>query len=252
MDNREESPSWLPDGAARPATDETVTQSPVTPSSSDNGSRDSFGYGQDGLYRDERGEGGRYHGGGPAYDPGSRSEKWYGSDASHPAQGSPTGSPYPPPNMTQPDVGGAPRRSARTAVYSTGTTAPKQAQPQPRRANLTIARFEPWSVMKFSFLMSLVAWLVLFVAVALLYFFLSQIGVFSSLQHTLSSVTSSQSSSGVQLSHYVSASKVLGYTMLFGAINVVIITTLSTVGAVIYNLVTRLGAGIEVTLRESN
>ena len=54
--------------------------------------------------------------------------------------------------------------------------------------------------MKFSFLMSLVAWVVLFVAVAFLYFVLSSLGVFSSLQHTLGSVTSSSGSSGVNLS----------------------------------------------------
>ena len=50
--------------------------------------------------------------------------------------------------------------------------------------------------MKFSFLMSLVAWVVLFVAVAFLYFVLSSLGVFTSIEHTLASVTSSSGSSG--------------------------------------------------------
>jgi hypothetical protein len=121
-----------------------------------------------------------------------------------------------------------------------------------RRANLVVARFEPWSVMKFSFLMSLVAWVMLFVAVALLYYTLSGIGVFAALQRTLESVTSSQTSSGVDLSKWTSASRVLGYTMLIGAVNIVLITALSTVGAMIYNLVTHLGGGIEVTLKETD
>jgi hypothetical protein len=107
-------------------------------------------------------------------------------------------------------------------------------------------------VMKFSFLMSLVAWVVLFVAVAFLYFVLSSLGVFTSIQHTLTSVTSSSGSTGTQLSHWFSASRVLGYTMLLGAVNIVLITALSTVGAMIYNLVTHLGGGIEVTLRETD
>ena len=123
---------------------------------------------------------------------------------------------------------------------------------QRRRANLVVARLEPWSVMKFSFLMSLVAWVVLFVAVALLYFLLSSLGVFSSIQSTLSGVTSSQGSSGFNLASYLSASKVLGYTMLLGAVNIVLITALSTLGAMIYNVVTHLGGGIEVTLRETD
>lgn len=121
-----------------------------------------------------------------------------------------------------------------------------------RRADLVVARLEPWSVMKFSFLMSLVAWVVLFVAVAFLYFTLSGLGVFSSIEHTLSSVTSSNNSAGMNLNHWFSASRILGYTMLLGAVNIILITALCTVGSMIYNLVTHLGGGIEVTLRETD
>lgn len=121
-----------------------------------------------------------------------------------------------------------------------------------RRADLVVARLEPWSVMKFSFLMSLVAWVVLFVAVAFLYFTLSGLGVFTSIEHTLTSVTSSSSSSGMNLDRWFSASRILGYTMLLGAVNIILITALCTVGSMIYNLVTHLGGGIEVTLRETD
>jgi hypothetical protein len=143
------------------------------------------------------------------------------------------------------------------AATATATQVPK-ARPkvskvtQARRANLVIARLEPWSVMKFSFLMSLVAWVVLFVAVTLLYYALSGLGVFAALQRTLSSVTSSQNSSGVDLAAWTSASRVLGYTMLAGAVDIILITVLSTIGAMIYNLVTHLGGGIEVTLKETD
>jgi hypothetical protein len=122
-----------------------------------------------------------------------------------------------------------------------------------RRADLVISRLEPWSVMKFSFLMSLVAWVVLFVAVAFLYFVLSSLGVFTSIEHTLGSVTSSSgSAAGSSISHWFAASRILGYTMLLGAVNIVLITALSTIGSMIYNLVTHLGGGIEVTLRETD
>jgi len=120
-----------------------------------------------------------------------------------------------------------------------------------RRANLTLTRLEPWSVMKFSFLMSLVAWLVLFVAVAVLYYALAAVGVFTAIEHTVSNVTSSKGSTGTSISHWLSASRVLGYTMLLGAVNVVLITALATIGSMIYNIVTKLGGGIEVTLEES-
>jgi Transmembrane domain of unknown function (DUF3566) len=143
--------------------------------------------------------------------------------------------------------------SGASAGASAAVGAKAGTQTPARRADLVISRLEPWSVMKFSFLMSLVAWVVLFVAVAFLYFVLSSLGVFMSIEHTLGSVTSSSgSSAGSSISHWFAASRILGYTMLLGAVNIVLITALSTIGSMIYNLVTHLGGGIEVTLRETD
>jgi hypothetical protein len=143
--------------------------------------------------------------------------------------------------------------SGAAAGTSAAVGARAGSQAPARRADLVISRLEPWSVMKFSFLMSLVAWVVLFVAVAFLYFVLSSLGVFTSIEHTLGSVTSSSgSSAGSSISHWFAASRILGYTMLLGAVNIVLITALSTIGSMIYNLVTHLGGGIEVTLRETD
>ncbi|MGH3158259.1 MAG: DUF3566 domain-containing protein [Streptosporangiaceae bacterium] len=121
-----------------------------------------------------------------------------------------------------------------------------------RQAQLTVGRIEPWSVMKFSFVISLVAFIVLFVAVAVLYAALSGLGVFSALQHSVSNITSSQGSNGFNLMTYLSASRVLGYTGLLGAINVVLITALCTVGSVLYNITANLAGGVEITLKESD
>ncbi len=139
---------------------------------------------------------------------------------------------------------------------------PPQAPPRPatpkgesqrpaRQAHLTVARVEPWSVMKLSFVLSLVAFVVLFVAVSVLYGTLSALGVFESLQRVVSSVTSSQDSTGVNAARWFSASKVLGVTALLGTFNIFLITAMSTIGAVVYNLISRLVGGVEVTLRET-
>jgi hypothetical protein len=124
-------------------------------------------------------------------------------------------------------------------------------KPAKRQAMLTLARVEPWSVMKFSFVASVVAFIILFVAVAVLYMVLSALGVFDSLQHTVSSITGAQGTSGTDISHYYSASVVLGYTAMLGALNIVLITAMSTVGSVVYNLIAKTIGGIEVTLRET-
>jgi len=137
---------------------------------------------------------------------------------------------------TEPARGKPPKRSARR---------------QARQAHLTVARVEPWSVMKFSFVMSLVAFVILFVAVSVIYGTLSALGVFESLQRVVQSVTSSQDSSGVNAAKWFTASKVLGYTGLLGSLNIVLITAMATIGAVIYNLTSRLIGGVEVTLRET-
>jgi cell division protein FtsL len=121
-----------------------------------------------------------------------------------------------------------------------------------RQAMLTLSRVEPWSVMKFSFLASVVAFIILFVAVAVLYMVLSLLGVFDSLQHTVSTLTSSKNAVGTNISHYYSASLILGYTAMLGALNIVLITAMSTVGSVIYNLIAKTVGGIEVTLRETD
>ena len=156
---------------------------------------------------------------------------------------------YPPPPVKQPR---RPRVKPTLRSPLRRRRRSRRAARGGRQAQLTLARLEPWSVMKFSFVISLVAFIVLFVAVAVLYAVLSGLGVFDALQRTIESITSSQSSSGFNLHNYLSASRVLGYTGLLGAINVVLITALSTVGSVLYNITADLAGGIEVTLKESD
>jgi hypothetical protein len=146
-----------------------------------------------------------------------------------------------------------PERPAPAAPVDPPRSTPLQTAPKRsvRQAHLTVARIEPWSVMKFSFVVSLVAFVILFVAVSVLYGVLSGVGVFDSLQRVVSSVTSSQGSTGVNAKAWFSASRVLGYTALLGSLNIVLITAMSTIGSVIYNLTSRLVGGVEVTLRET-
>jgi Transmembrane domain of unknown function (DUF3566) len=234
---------------------------PADPFGTDTGSAghepaDPLTYGQDGSYVYEQPSHYEYrqH---SAYGTSYLAESGYDDGVSQPEAGEPQVPPYPAELPSQSATAGA-----ATATKSGLAGAAYRALPKPRvksqpgksarRANLVIARFEPWSVMKFSFLMSLVAWVVLFVAVAIVYYALSGLGVFAAIQRTLQSVTSSQQSAGVSLSQWMSASRVLGYTMLIGALNIVVITALSTVGAMIYNLVTHLGGGVEVTLKETD
>jgi hypothetical protein len=169
------------------------------------------------------------------------------TEKTRPGQAGPTAGsrvpPSPPPRVSRPQA---------TRPQATRPQA-MPARSQPRRAQLTLERLEPWSVMKFSFLISLVCWVILFVVVAVLYFTLSKLGVLHAIEKNWSLVTTNKSSHGAStLKAWLSASRILGYTMLIGAVNVVLMTALATIGAVLYNLIAALTGGIEVTLKESD
>ncbi|TMR25833.1 DUF3566 domain-containing protein [Actinomadura geliboluensis] len=144
------------------------------------------------------------------------------------------------------------RPAASTSVAPANSAKPANGKPA-RKAQLQLARLEPWSVMKFSFVMSLVCFVVLLVAVIVLYTILSGLGVFDAISDTINSLTKEQgeTTGSVDAGSWFSFFRVFGYTVLVGALNVMLITALSTVGSVIYNLAADLVGGVEVTLKEA-
>ncbi|GGQ00430.1 hypothetical protein BKA00_005554 [Actinomadura coerulea] len=141
-----------------------------------------------------------------------------------------------------------------STAMTPANAASKSAPGKPaRKAQLQLARLEPWSVMKFSFVMSLVCFVVLLVAVVVLYVILSGLGVFDAISDTVNSLTKEQgeTTGSVDAGSWFSFVRVFGYTVLVGALNVLLITALSTVGSVIYNLAADLVGGVEVTLKEA-
>ncbi|MCW2913067.1 MAG: hypothetical protein JWN52_1135 [Actinomycetia bacterium] len=124
----------------------------------------------------------------------------------------------------------------------------------PRKAHLQVSRFEPWSVMKFSFVMSLVCFIVLLVAVVVIYMVLSGLGVFDQIVQTINELTqdkNSTKSSSFDAASWFSFTRIFGYAALVGALNVLLITALATVWSVIYNIAADFVGGVEVTLKEA-
>lgn len=114
-----------------------------------------------------------------------------------------------------------------------------------RRAQLQLARVDPWSVMKTALLFSLCVFIMLLVATMVVWYVLDRTGVFDSIVRIADNFPSLDAKS------YLSFSRFVGTATFFGAINVVLTTALSTVVAIIYNLCSRLVGGIEVTLAET-
>jgi hypothetical protein len=191
---------------------------------------------------------------GAAMDASTPSSRGYGNPAPPSAPSPPPGAP--PRGLTPPRGPAANSASARVARLTGALRKPERSgsRKPPRKAHLQVARFEPWSVMKFSFIMSLVCFLVLFVAVAVLYVILSWLGVFDALTNTIRDLTSNDQgkSGGINPASWFSAARILGYTALIGTLNVLLITALATVWSVIYNMASDLVGGVEVTLKEAD
>jgi len=118
----------------------------------------------------------------------------------------------------------------------------------PRRARLVIKHIDPWTVLKISFVVSIVMLAVIVVAVAVIYAVLGRMGVWTQINTLVNEVSPTTTSS--TLHNPVSSGRVVGVAAVIGAINVVLLTALSTLGAAIYNLISDLVGGVEVTLTD--
>ena len=122
----------------------------------------------------------------------------------------------------------------------------------PRRARLRLTRIDPWSVMKTSFLLSIAFGIVTVVAVAMIWNVLDGAGVFDSVNQTVRDVVDDQSTATFDVRDYVGTDRVVGFTMLVAAVDVVLITAIATLGAFLYNMAAALLGGVEVTLAEDH
>lgn len=136
------------------------------------------------------------------------------------------------------------------AVRAARSNVSAAASRGPRRARLAIKRIDPWSVMKFSFAVSLVLFLVVIVATSVLYLALNAMGVFDSINGSLGDIVNSGGGTTAASSFKITAGGVIGTSALIGAVNVVLFTALATLAAFIYNVCSDLVGGIEVTLAE--
>jgi hypothetical protein len=146
-------------------------------------------------------------------------------------------------------LGSAAQSQARQGAGGPGS--PSQARV--RKARLRVARVDPWSVMKVSFVLSIAMGIVTIVGTAVVWNVLNALGVFDSLNKTVGDLTSSGSgttTSSFSVSSFLSFSHVEGYMMIVALVDIVLVTALATLGAYLYNLASGFVGGFEVTLAE--
>lgn len=152
--------------------------------------------------------------------------------------------PYQPP-QAYPTEGGQSGGQAVRRPRTGATTAPRT-----RKARLRVARADPWSVMKVSFLLSIALGICTVVAVAVLWMVMNAMGVFSTVGATVSEATGSGDGGGFDLQSFLSLPRALLFTSIIAVIDVVLATALATLGAFIYNLSAGFVGGVELTLAE--
>ncbi|WP_371872672.1 DUF3566 domain-containing protein [Streptomyces pacificus] len=163
-----------------------------------------------------------------------------------PSGGTQGGQPRPGPQAQQAQQAQQAAEGAAVRRPRTGAT----TQPRTRKARLRVAKADPWSVMKVSFLLSIALGICTIVAAAVLWMVMDAMGVFSTVGGTISEATGSNESNGFDLQSFLSLPRVLLFTSVIAVIDVVLATALATLGAFIYNLSAGFVGGVELTLAE--
>ena len=139
-------------------------------------------------------------------------------------------------------------RPVRSSTPATSAADSKRV----RRARLRLTHIDPWSVMKTSFLLSIALGVVTVVSVLMVWSVLGAADVWGSINQTVQDVVGGQEASTFDIEDYIGTRRVVGFTIIVAAIDVVLLTAIATLAAFLYNMSASLLGGIEVTLAEDS
>lgn len=118
----------------------------------------------------------------------------------------------------------------------------------PRRVRLTVARVDPWSVMKLSFLLAVAVGIAFVVMVGVLWTTLDSMGIFASVNTTIGDILGDAGQ--FNLLDYIGFTRVLSLATVIAVVDVFLMTALATLGAFLYNVCSSLVGGLHVTLTD--
>jgi len=126
------------------------------------------------------------------------------------------------------------------------TPTPEVTQAPVRQVTLHLTHIDPWSAAKRAFVLGVLIAGVLIVAIVVLWMVLSAAGVFEAVS-SLWSDASGNTGSGIS---FLSLGRLLGLAMVITAIEIVLLSVLSTLFAVLYNLSVGFTGGVEYTFTD--
>lgn len=170
-----------------------------------------------------------------------------GTQQRPPAQG--TRQPGQRPQNARPagSTGSGPKRPAqRPAAQGLVRPAPKA---KVRKARLLVSKADPWSVLKMAFLLSVALGIVTVVGAVVLWTVMDLTGIFDQVNDLLAQVLGSEGGS-FTVQQLISLGQVASFATIIAVVNVVLLTALSMLAAVLYNISATLVGGIGVTLTD--
>ncbi len=146
-----------------------------------------------------------------------------------------------PPTAAKPPQPASPQQqqvAARRALQGT-----------PRRTRVVVRKVGPWSVLKFSLLFYFCVMLIVYFALMIIYAILSAVGAIDSAGRLLGYVFATGNADGPQ-AVVIRFGSVFTWLFLVGLANVVLWSLVNVFVAFLYNLISDVVGGVEVTLAE--
>lgn len=160
------------------------------------------------------------------------------------------------------DQGGAPRRGTFGTRGSTPTKEAKQksaagakkrrdfsflnreqGKPNVKQVRLTLAYIDFWSALKMSFLVGVAQAIIAIVAMTLLYLVFVQTGIFDRANTIVGQVVGGN---GFDVRSILSMGQAIAFAAIVGILNMVVITIMGAVIAVVYNAIAKIVGGLKV------
>lgn len=117
-------------------------------------------------------------------------------------------------------------------------------------ARLLVSKVDPWSVLKMAFLLSVALGIVTVVAAIVLWTVLDLTGIFDRVNGLLDQIAGSETGPAFDLRTYASLGQVASFATIIAVVNVVLLTALAMLSAILYNISSTLVGGIGVTLTD--
>ena len=163
------------------------------------------------------------------------------------ARPAPTGQPRPAGGPARPGTG-APRPTGQRPPQAQDRLVRPAPKAKVRKARLLASKVEPFSVLKLAFLLSVAFGVITVVASVAIWALLDLTGTFDSFNQLMRDAIGAEGT--FDLRDVLSLGQVASYATIIAVVNVVVISVVSMLGAVLYNIAASLVGGAGVTLTD--